>query len=696
MGPRIVEMPPLALRADIGPRSINDEERTVELIFTTGAGVRRRDYWTGKEYIEKLSLDPGNIRLERLNDGAPLLDGHSAWSVADVLGSVVPGSVALMKKAVTGRVRFSRRENVEGVWGDIKDRITTKVSIGYRVYRFEETQGKKDEIPTRTAVDWEPYEVSMVPIPADPGAKVRAGEVQDANTCEIVRAEEPNPNPPAIDNAAEEATPKEGTMEDKQTAAERPEEFRADLSLTPPPAPTPPPEPNDIDKGAAAERDRVTKIRRACTHARCSRALENELIEQGVPVADAQARILEWVATTTVDQVPSPNSRPEVRVGEDPFIHVREGIENALLHKAHPRRPHPTAPGEFIGFELTEKGRPYRGLNLIRLAERYLVKRGIKTEGYSPMELAGLALGLTRDVGAVGMHSTSDFSNLLADVAGKTLRQAYMEAPQTFGPITRMATARDFKPMKRNQLGEAPQLQLVGEHGEIPTGTIGDAKEQYSLATYAVRFAITRQALINDDLDAFSRLPLMFGRQARNKESDLVWEQITSNPTMGDTNSLFDATNHGNLDGTGAAISVASISAGRAAMRLQTGVDGTSLLNIVPRFLIVPAALETLADQFVSQALLAAQASNINPFAGRLSVIAEPRLDGNSETAWYLAASIADGQDVLELAMLEGQDGPLVEQEVGFNVDGIQMKVRHDIAAKVIDWRGLYKNIGET
>jgi len=65
-----------------------------------------------------------------------------------------------------------------------------------------------------------------------------------------------------------------------------------------------------------------------------------------------------------------------------------------------------------------------------------------------------------------------------------------------------------------------------------------------------------------------------------------------------------------------------------------------------------------------------------------------------STSAWYLSAAIADGQDVLELAMLEGQDGPLVEQEVGFIVDGIQMKVRHDVGAKVIDWRGLYKNAG--
>lgn len=473
------------------------------------------------------------------------------------------------------------------------------------------------------------------------------------------------------------------------------DDFRADMSLTPPPEAPPPPEPTDSQKGAEAERKRVAAIRKACLNAGCSRALETELIEKGTSVEDAQSRILDWIGAQNNNDVPRQTSRPDpnIRVGEDPLMHVREGIENALLHKAHPHQTIKDDRGneKEVGFKLSDKGREYRGLNLIRLAERYLVKRGVRTEGMSPMEIAGMALGLTR---AVGMHSTSDFALLLADVSGKTLRAAYDESPQTFGPITRRATARDFKDVKRNQLGEAPTLELVLEHGEIPAGTIAEAREVYHLSTYAKRFAITRQALINDDLDAFSRLPLMFGRQARNVESDIVWAQITGNPAMGDSTNLF-AAGHSNVASVGSAISVDAISEGRAAMRTQTGVDGATLLNIMPRFLLVPAALETLADQFVTQ-VVPQQPSNVNPFAGRLSVIAEPRLDSNSSTAWYLAASVADGQDVLELAMLEGQDGPLVEQEVGFNVDGIQMKVRHDIGAKVIDWRGLFRNTGET
>jgi hypothetical protein len=171
-----------------------------------------------------------------------------------------------------------------------------------------------------------------------------------------------------------------------------------------------------------------------------------------------------------------------------------------------------------------------------------------------------------------------------------------------------------------------------------------------------------------------------------------VWAQITSNPTMGDGVALFHA-NHGNLSGTSDAIAIAPIGAARAAMRQQKGVDAVQFLNLVPRLLIVPTGKETIADQFVSTNLLASQSSNVNPFGGRLTVVAEPRLDVASAVSWYLAAS-ADQIDLVELAMLEGVDGPVVETQVGFKVDGIEVKCRHDVGAKVIDWRGFYKNPG--
>lgn len=681
MDPRVVQMPPLSLRADLGPRSISEEDRSVELIFTTTSGVRRRDWMTGKEYVEVLSMEPGHVRLDRLNDGAPLLDSHNSFSVADQLGAVVPGTVSAMKKAIVGRVRFSKRDAVEPVWQDVRDGIIRNVSIGYRVYRAEEIPAKGESLPIRKAVDWEPFEVSMVPIPADAGAKVRAGEASDANECQIVTPDEVNAAPvPPVTKKVEEKTMPENMR--SQTIVE-PD------PLAPPPAPPPAAEPNERDLGMVQERERVQGITVACRAARLPQSFLDKLIDDGTPLLKAQSMVFEELQRRDINVPRTDSKPPDVRlVGDDPFVHVREGVENALLHRCYPQQMG-SKPGTTVGFELTEKGRPYRGMTLLRIAEAYMTQRGVRVTSMSKMELASLALGLTE---RQGMHSTSDFALLLADVAGKTLRQAYEEAPQTFGPISRRVTLPDFKLAKRLQLGEAPQLLAVDEHGEFTHGTIGEGREQFKLQTYGRIFAITRQALVNDDTDSFSRVATLFGRAARNLESNLIWAEITNNAAMGDGTALFHA-DHGNLDAVGAAISIDSIGAGRAAMRVQTGLDGATLLNISPAYLIVPAALETLADQFVSQNLMASTSASVNPFAGRLQVIAEPRLDAESTENWYLGATPAQ-VDIIEYATLEGEAGPMVESRIGFEVDGLQIKARHDFAAKVIDWRGLYKNVG--
>lgn len=182
-----IDLPAFDTRATLA--SINEDERTVELVFSTGADVERCDWWTGKRYIERLSLKPDHIRLERLNAGGPLLDSHSSWSISDQIGAVVPGSCRLTKTEARATVKFSRREAVEEVWQDVRDGIVRSVSVGYRVHKFEEDASDNKKIPIRTAIDWEPFEISMVSMPADAGAKVRKREKSertDTNTCVIV------------------------------------------------------------------------------------------------------------------------------------------------------------------------------------------------------------------------------------------------------------------------------------------------------------------------------------------------------------------------------------------------------------------------------------------------------------------------------------------------------------------------------
>jgi phage major head subunit gpT-like protein len=317
------------------------------------------------------------------------------------------------------------------------------------------------------------------------------------------------------------------------------------------------------------------------------------------------------------------------------------------------------------------------------MARGWLEAEGVRVRGLSRDEVATRAL-----------HSTSDFPAILAGVTNKTLRAAYETAPRTYPAIARRTTVADFKLVHRLQLGEAPQLEKVNQSGEFKRGTIGEAQESYRIETFGKVIGITRQVLINDDLDAFSRVPALFGTSAATLESDVVWGIFTANPAMADGTTLFHTT-HKNLAGAGAALDVAGLAKARTAMAQQRGLDGKTLINVRPSFLVVPSALELTAEQLLAQNIVPAKAADVVPSSIRsLAVIAEPRLDpASGAVPWFLVASPA-AIDTVEYAYLEGQEGVALETRMGFDVDGVEVRARLDFGAKAIDWRGLYKNPG--
>lgn len=183
-----IHMVPLDRRADVDVA--DTDKRTVNVVFSTAKGgdVLRYDWDTGKRYWERLSLDPAHVRLERLNNGAPLLNAHSAYEIANVIGVVEDGSVELTKSEARAVVRFSTRADVEPIYQDVIKKIVRNVSVGYRVHLFEEQKDGKDGFPVRLATDWEPYEISLVPMGADSGAQVRKSNEVPVNLCVIRRA----------------------------------------------------------------------------------------------------------------------------------------------------------------------------------------------------------------------------------------------------------------------------------------------------------------------------------------------------------------------------------------------------------------------------------------------------------------------------------------------------------------------------
>lgn len=620
-------------KAEFMPQSANKESRTIDVIFSAGNKVIRSSYFSDPYYLQ-LQIDENSVKLDRLNNGAPLLDSHKDWQLADQIGVV---EKAWIKDGLAyATIRFSKRAGVEDIWQDVLDGIYRGISPGLSILSWEEIHKDDEKYMTLLATEWEPRELTLCPVQADPGAHTLSDQTPTINHDQLKDSG---------DDMKKTADQKPAPEKNEQLSEEKAAELKAEA--------------------VKAERLRATDIRNAVKKAKLSDEYAVELIDKGVSSEEAHKLIIDKWAEQDKDA--APQRTQNLMVTQDEGQVRVDSMENALMHRANPR-----------AVELSEAGRRYRGLTLMELARTCLNAHGIRHEGKSKMEVAKLA-----------MHSTSDFPSVLANAAGKALRNSYEATPQTFRGWTSESTASDFKTMSRTQL-HGLSLQEVPEGAEITRGTISDSKEEYALATYARIIAITRQTIINDDLDAFSRLPRKFGVAAANLESDVVYAILTANGNMADGTALFHG-DHNNL-GTGGAISATTLTEMRADMRGQTDDNGVRL-NIIPKFLIVPASLETTAKQYVATEVNPTQPSEVNVFKNAFEVVVEPRLDSTDTTDWFVAAD-PNQIDTIEIAYLDGQRGLYLEERMGFDVDGLEVKGRLDFAAKALDWRGLYKNEG--
>lgn len=154
-----------------GPISLNPASRSVEVIWSTG--VRSRNFVQPHGWImEELDMAPSAVRMDVLRSGrAPVLDTHRRDGAAHVLGRVVAARIEGGRGYAT--LQFSTAADVEPVWQRVVDGTLRSVSAGYRVHRYEQHRESGGGETIFRAVDWEPYEISMVPVPIDYDAMVR-------------------------------------------------------------------------------------------------------------------------------------------------------------------------------------------------------------------------------------------------------------------------------------------------------------------------------------------------------------------------------------------------------------------------------------------------------------------------------------------------------------------------------------------
>ncbi|GIK98488.1 MAG: hypothetical protein BroJett029_26970 [Alphaproteobacteria bacterium] len=349
----------------------------------------------------------------------------------------------------------------------------------------------------------------------------------------------------------------------------------------------------------------------------------------------------------------------------------RQAIVDALAHRLNPSLP------------LSEHARQFRGLPPLKLMELRLDAVGERSRRLGRDELIERSY-----------HGASDFPALLTESGNRALLAAYDAAPAPLKVAARQrpGNAPDFRPLATLRLGEHPKLLKVNEGGEVTYGTIAESKQSYSISTFARIFALTRQALINDDLGAFSDFLTKGAASAAEVEAEQLAALLSANSgngaTMADNKALFHA-DHANKAGAGGAPDVTTLGAARQAMREQKGLDGTTPINVVPKFIQVGPALETTAEQLLAT-LYPAQASDVNPFSGKLQLLVEPRLAGN---AWRLFADPVT-MPVIEYAYLSDAPGPQLVAEHGFDIMGTKWRISLDFGCGLLDHRGAYLNQG--
>lgn len=650
-----VEVERFAVAVAFAPSSADDDKRTIDAVWYTGAKVPRFDWRTGEEYDLILSMK--GCRLDRLNNGGPVLDSHMAYGVESQMG-VVRRAWA---EKTTGKatLQFSKRDSVTPLWNDVRAGIVQNLSPGMWIYKKVDTTPKNQERKEFTAVDWEPFEISLVPVPGD------------AMTTFMSAAGTKPPAPTVVETQRASAQKEKPVEPITQAAGDEARQNEAVLAAA-------------RDEAVKAERLRATTIRTMATPFKMQETFVTAMIDEGLSVEIARERIMAKLAAQFTEH-PTDPTNSIVTMGADATDKRRKGMEAAILFRGNPGDAN-----------LRDAGNEYAGLTLVDIARECLDAAGVKTRGMSRNDIARVAL--QGRFGAAeyfegGMMTTSDFPNILANVANKTLRQAYEAAPRTFVPFCRQVSAADFKPINRVQLSDVPTLPKVNEKGEFHRTALSDSKETYSLATFGEIVAITRKVIVNDDLQALTRVPAGLGQAAAQLESDTVWAVITGNPNMADGTALFHA-NHHNLNTTNA-LANAALGVARAALRIQKAPKGT-ILNLQPRYLIVPAALEQAADQLIYPINLAATAVTgvVPTWIQSLTKVVEGRLDAVASvgvTNWFMAVDPSQ-IDTIEYCYLEGQQGVYIETRQGFEVDGVEIKARLDFAAGAIDFRGLCKN----
>lgn len=331
------------------------------------------------------------------------------------------------------------------------------------------------------------------------------------------------------------------------------------------------------------------------------------------------------------------------------------------------------------GGDLPEAAREFVNLSLREMAADSLQRAGVSTRGMSADEI------FTR----TAMHTTSDFPALVSNAMGKVAAQAYQAAESPLKALARQKTLPNFKTSTAIRLGEMGRLLEMTESGEFQHTTRAEAGETMSLKTFGRAINVSRKLLIDDDLGLLGDMTSAMGAAAAQTEAEELVALLTGNPNLSDGQSVFHTSRGNAATGAGSALSETSLSTARQHMRTVKGLDGKTIIDAKPRYLVVGPELELAAEKLLS-AIYAATTDDVAAFAGKLTLVVEPRLTGKQ---WFLLADPAR-VPALQYAYLASAQGVQIQRQEMFDQLGLKYRAWLDFGCGWLDWRGAYRAAG--
>lgn len=445
------------------------------------------------------------------------------------------------------------------------------------------------------------------------------------------------------------------------------------------------------EEAKAAERMRINGINAICRASGLSDEVVQKFVDSGKDVSDLSGEISEEIKKAKNFTPSEPNGGKPFQVNKDESDKFRMHASNCLAVvcgvEKDPAKIADSKKDVMVG-------------SIHALMRKQLKRSGVDTDSMSAGDLVRHSMSM----------GSSDLPAILADVANKAMGNAFVQQPTTYQQWCGTKDVPDFKTVNVVKMSDFSGIDDMPEGASFSFGKVSDKKETASVGTKGKAFRIPREALVNDDLDAISKIPaLMAGAMARKLNRD-VYVSLTSNslagPAMTEVTNMFHTDNGNIVSGVGKVgiPSVATISATELYLMSQKAPKPTPdsddvYLSIPARYLITGTAQKLTVQQVLGAAYDISKSivGVPNPYNNTIIPIFDQQLQallaGTNPNGWYLAAD----QNIMEsigIAYLQGNRTPTMRSEASRVSEalGIVYDIFFDYGIYAADYRGIVYN----